>query len=315
MIKTLRITSVLVAMGAIALLGFSVVYGIEKDSEVQALIESAGPVAQFEQNQGRTAAQKNVNTKHPLVVAAEEYALLLNPPKMATRTPVRRNPATNKIKASVANNISSSTRLVGTCYNAEDPNLSFALVDVPGKGQRWISLKDKIDHHMVHEILDGELVLLNGSQRQVLTVEKKATLSLIKGENRGLVGVAASKSVNINSKSSRPSPGLPPSLAKRPSLRPRTRTAPLRSVDSVTPEERAQIFDRAMAQAQEMQVDVPGMSTTEQEMERVRREKVMAAILAARDKENLKSETDTHQLRELGKEFFDRQADLDMNES
>jgi hypothetical protein len=314
MIKTLRITSVLVAMGAMALLGFSVVYGIEKDPEVQALVDSDGPVAQFEQNQGRTAAQKNVNTKHPLVVAAEKYALLLNPPKAAPRVSPKRNLATNKIKASVAKNISSSTKLVGTCFNAEDPNLSFALVDTPGKGQRWISLKDKIDHHTVHEILAGEVVLLNGDQRQVLTVEKKATLSLIKGENKGLPRPVAVKSVDINSKPSRANPVRRPSLAKRPVLRPPTRTSPLRSVNSVTTEERAQIFDRALAQAQEMQVDVPSMSAEEQEMERVRREKVMAAILAAKDKQNLKSEKGSNQLRELGKAFFDRQADSDMNE-
>ena len=223
MIKTLRITSVLVAMGAMALLGISVVYGIEKDPEVQALIDSDGPVAQFEQNQGRTAAQKNVNTKHPLVAAAEKYALLLNPPKAAPRVSPKSNPLTNKIRASVAKNISSSTKLVGTCFNAEDPNLSFALVDTPGKGQRWVSLKDKIDHHMVHEILAGEVVLLNGDQRQVLTVEKKATLSLIKGENKGLAGVAPTKSVTVNRKPSSRTPSVRPSLAKRPVLRPPTR--------------------------------------------------------------------------------------------
>jgi hypothetical protein len=314
MIKTLRITSVLVAMGAIALLGFSVVYGIEKDSEVQALVDSDGPVAQFEQNRGRTAAQKNVNAKHPLVVAAEAYAKLLNPPKAARPVQAKRNLANNAIRASVAENISSSTKLVGTCYNAEDPSLSFALVDTPGKGQRWISLNDKIDHHMVHEILDGEVVLLNGDQRQVLTVEKKATLSLIKGENQGLAGVAAVKAARIDTKPSRGNPSVRPSLSKRPTLRPPTRTAPLRSVNSVTPEERAQIFDRALAQAQEMQVEVPGMSDAEREMERTRREKVMAAILAAKDQRNLKPTNETDQLRNLGKGFFERQANSDMNE-
>lgn len=310
MIKTLRITSVLVALGAMALLGFSVVYGIDKDAEVQVLIESDGPVALFEQNQGRTAAQKNVNTKHPLVAAAEKYALLLNPPAPVKRTVTPRNTGASKARAVVTKNLSSSTKLVGTCYNAEDPNLSFALVDTPGKGQRWVSLNDKIDHHVIGEILSGEVVLYNGEQRQTLTVEKKATLSLIKGENRGVVGAPA-KTGRVNTAPSKASTPRP-SLATRPKLRPPTRNAALRSTGSVTAEERAQIFDRALAQAREMQVEVPGMSPEERAAERARREKVMAAILAARDQGQSKKDTD--QLRDLGKEFIDSQTTSDMNE-
>ncbi len=312
MIKTLRITSVLVAMGAIALLGFSVVYGIEKDSEVQALVQSEGPVAQFEQNRGRTAAQKNVNAKHPLVAAAEKYATLLNPPKAQPRTPIKRNPATNKIKTGASEKLSSNIRLLGTCYNAEDSKLSFALVDLPGKGQRWVSLNDKIDHHTVGEIHNGEVVLINGAQRQVLPIEKTATLSLIKGENGGLTASAARKAVDVR-RPVKSVPGTRASLTKRPVLRPPTRGAALRSTDPPTPEERARIFDRALAQAQEMQVDVAGMSPVEQERERDRREKVMAAFLAARDHEKLNPEKGTQQLHELGKAFFDRQAQSDVN--
>lgn len=311
MIKTLRITSVLVAMGAIALLGISVVYGIDKDSEVQALVASNGPVAQFEKNLGRTAAAKNVNTKHPLVLAAEGFARLLNPPKPQPRVvPKRSTPG--KIKPSVSQNLSGNTKLVGTCYNADDPSLSFALVDVPGKGQRWVSVNDKIDHHVIGEILDGKVILHNGAKRQTLVVEKKATMSLIKGENKGVTRTATVRPVNAAARPSKTTPTRS-SLPRRPVLRPQTRTAPLRALNPVTPEERERMLDRVMAEAQEMQVDVPGMSEEERETERLRREKVMAAILAARKQGAQNTGTDTNQLRDLGKEFLDKQTKSDGN--
>ncbi|MCF7973395.1 MAG: hypothetical protein K9N55_06240 [Phycisphaerae bacterium] len=308
MIKTLRITSVLVALGAIALLGFSAVYGIDKDPEVQALLNSDGPVDRFEQNQGRAEAQKNVNTKHPLVAAAERFALLLNPPKPPQPVVPKRNPVTNRIPA-VAKNIASSTQLMGICYNAQDPNLSFALMDMPGKGQRWVGLNDTIDHHVVHQILSGEVVLLNGDQRQVLAVQKKPSVSLIRGENHVGPGAASDATEDARFKS-----GLRPSLTKRPIGRPPVRTLPLRSTTgTLTPEERAQIFDHALAEVEDMNQEVPGMSEEELALEKIRRDKVRAALIGARDRGRL-DPSDANQLHELGKQFLEGQANSDMND-
>ncbi len=310
MIKTLRITSVLVAMGAIVLMGMSVVFGIEKDSEVQALVKSEGPIAQFEQNRGKAAAKKNTNTKHPLVLAAEQYALLLNPPKPKRTVTTPRKLPTNKVPA-VAQNISSSTKLVAICYNAQDPNFSFALMDVPGKGQRWVGINDTIDHHVVHEVLVGEVILMNGTQREALTIEKKATVSLIKGENQGVVGVDGT---SVIGGTTRPLPGNRriSSQAKRPIGRPTTRNAALRSTNTLTPEERAKVLIKALTEAQAMSVDVSGMSESQQKDERFRRDKIMAAILAAKNHAQSQS-ANASQLRELGKDFIDRQNSSDTN--
>jgi len=312
MIKTLRITSVLVAMGAIALLGFSVVYGIDKDSEVQNLIKSDGPVARFEQNQGKVAAQKNVNTKHPLVAAAEKFALLLNPPKP---TPVvRPTPklGTNRVPAKAAEGVSSNSELVGICYNAQDPNLSFALIDTPGKGQRWVGLNDKIDHHVVHEIKDGEVILMNGAKFEPLTIQKKATVSLIKGENTGVTKAVPGKAIDATMERGRINSGLRSPLPQRPIGRPGTRNAPLRSTNIMTPEERAKVFEHAVAQVREMQGDTPGMSAEDREREKIRRDKVMAEYLA-RDRGPLTPD-DVKQYRTLGKEFLGLQANSDTND-
>jgi hypothetical protein len=311
MIKTLRITSVLVAMGAIALMGMSVVFGIERDSEVQALVKSEGPVAQFEQNQGKAAANKSANTKHPLVVAAEQYALLLNPP--ITKRPLKspRKPTNSKTPV-VAQNISGSTNLVALCYNAQDPNFSFALVDVPGKGQRWVGINDKIDHHVVHEILADKVILMNGNQRQTKTIEKKAIVSLIKGENQGAASAAGASVIGGTTK---PLPGNRQisSRAKRPIGRPTTRNSALRSTHTMTPEERAKALSKALTQAQEMQVDVSGMSESQQKDERIRREKIVAAIIAAKNQAQSES-PNAGQLRELGKDFIDRQNSSGAND-
>jgi hypothetical protein len=117
MIKTLRITSVLAGLLAIAFVGISVVYGTDNDPEVDELLKAPSAVEEFEKNKGENARQANANTKSPLVVAAEELAKLINPPKKivprtvksGSKIPRRPTPKVGPKK------VSAKFRLVGTC--------------------------------------------------------------------------------------------------------------------------------------------------------------------------------------------------------
>lgn len=312
MINTLRITSVLVALGAMALLGMSVVYGIDKDSQVQDLITAQGPIALFEQNQGKAAAQTNVNAKHPLVSAAEQYALLMNPPEPPKpRVAPTRTLNNFQRPTSAQRNVSSSIRCVGICYNADDPKLSLALIDKPGKGQQWVRINDKVDHHVVQDIRNSEIVLMNGGQEQVVPVEKKPVLSLIKGENEGADVTA--KRVNV-SDSSRPS------IPSRPTGRPvPSRSLPLRSTEPV-PEDMVEqqvnneALEQVMTHIRNTSED-PNMSESEREQLRIRNQMILEQLkMRARGRARLEPDT-AAQLHSLGKDFVERHTQsLDSND-
>ena len=94
---------------------------------------------------------------------------------------------------------------------------------------------------MVHEIKDGEVILMNGAKREPLTIQKKATVSLIKGENTGVTKAVPEKAIDATMERGRINSGLRSPLPQRPIGRPGTRNAPLRSTNIMTPEERAMI--------------------------------------------------------------------------
>jgi hypothetical protein len=75
----------------------------------------------------------------------------------------------------------------------------------------------------------------------------------------------------------------------------------------LTPEERAQLFDAALAQVEEMDTNTPGMSEEEMDMEQIRREKVRAALIGARERGRLNPD-DANQLHELGRQFLEGQT-------
>ncbi len=180
MIKTLRITSVLAGMLAIAFLGISVVYGTDDDPEVDELLKAPGAVEQFEKNRGKSAHKASANTKSPLVVAAEELAKLINPARKTV--PRRPRPASKIVRPTgpkvVPNKVTAKFKLVGTCYSDVAANRC-AFIDEPGQGQHWVRESDKIGHLTIKEIKDGVVVVQNGQGLEELLVEEAEVVSLL----------------------------------------------------------------------------------------------------------------------------------------
>lgn len=216
MIKTLRITSVLAAMLAIACVAISVVYGTEDDPEVGALLKAPGAVEQFEKNKGKNARNGSDNTQPPLVVAAEELAKLINPPQQRT---VRRPPAGTKITrrptpAVAPKKVSAKFKVIGTCYS-DVPANRCAFIDEPGQGQHWVRESDKIGHLTIQEIKDGLIVVHNGQSLEEIAVEETEVVSLI-DDGKG----PADGRIRATTQVSTPSPDEASTLPEPPVRRP-----------------------------------------------------------------------------------------------
>jgi len=177
MIKTLRITSVLVGVLAVACLVVSVVYGVDSSTNIDALLARPGTIEVFEKHQGALLSD-NTNKKPQLVLEAEQYALLLNPPpprRPEPRVPSKSVVDTLRPRTSVAPKF----ELVGICYNAADPNASLAFIKEPGVGQHWVRQDEAVGLLVVKEIRENSILCLDGDRTEEMTVMERQRRSLL----------------------------------------------------------------------------------------------------------------------------------------
>lgn len=182
MIQTLRITSVIVGLLAVGLIALSVVDGIEPDSDVEKILASTGILEQFESNQGKSAGLSQNSARSPLVMEAERYARIVNPPRAAAPTGrvnpqgrIPRPPSGPIVRPTLSN---AKFTLEATCYNAADPNASLAFIDEPGKGQHWVRQGDRLGHLTIKEILHGMVRLRDGQRIEELRVQREPKINL-----------------------------------------------------------------------------------------------------------------------------------------
>jgi len=162
MIKTLRITGIMIAVLAVAFFVLPVVSGVSSDEEIEEFLNSAGAVEEFSstKRQKSTAGESQIS---PLVKQAERFALYLNPPAK----PRPRRPATSRPKPRVTprpTKVSAKFNLVGTSFYASHPELSLALIDEPGKGLRWVRQSSELGHLIIEQIKDGVVVVKDGQR-------------------------------------------------------------------------------------------------------------------------------------------------------
>jgi hypothetical protein len=179
MIKTLRITSIVVVIIAGILFVFPIVFGARSDEDAESFINSPSVVEQF----NSVSANKNTGGQEssPLVKQAEAFALYLNPP--AKTRPVdngRRSP--NVIKPR-PKSVSTKFTLVGTSFFPSNPEKSLAFIDEPGKGLRWVRQTSEVGHLIIDQVKDGLVVIRDGQRTYEIEVaQKPARTNLLEGE-------------------------------------------------------------------------------------------------------------------------------------
>lgn len=169
MIKTLRITSVVAAILAGVFFVFPVIYGVRSDERIDEFLKLPSVKEKFE-DVADNKAKTGESRVSPLVEQAEAFALFLNPLKSTIQKAVKgakttnfadRLPVTPKFKVFV------------TSYCADNPELSLALIDEPGRGRYWVRQSSKVGHLLVEQVKDGLVVVKSSKETFELEIEQK----------------------------------------------------------------------------------------------------------------------------------------------
>jgi hypothetical protein len=216
MIKTLRITGIIVAILAGILFVFPVVFGVRSDEQVEQLLNSPGVVEKFRKTKAdKTATDKDSAGGGPLVKQAQAFALYLNPPQL------REKSAGQSTEVGPRGPVEAKFTVIGTSFYAARPELSMAFIDEPGKGLRLIRQSSQVGHLVIEQIKDGLIVVRDGQRTFELAVQYgKASASPIEPLSR------AEKSGLVKDSSSSP--------IRRPTLRPTSRPINRAKLDNIT---------------------------------------------------------------------------------
>ena len=182
MVNTLRITSIVAGLLAIALLSLSTVYAIQKqgqgDPEVAALIDAPSALEVFQKaHQQQGPAEKD---KEPTLVAeARKLVYMAPPPTVNPVTPGRRdrNPIIPDRQPP-----SAKFDLVAINYFPSDSSLCSVLIQDTAHKNSWLTIGDTIGHQVVKDIQAGQLILENnGGQIETMTLPEKSAHHLLAG--------------------------------------------------------------------------------------------------------------------------------------
>ena len=167
MVKTLRITSYLLAGVAVCGVVVLVVMGLKGDSEGLAILDQKGVVEQLKA-QARTVPQKG-DAVSPLVTQAQKFALRIDPPppppplvlpkppETAQATPALEPP--RPMVVTPPRPVGVRFDLVATARYADHPELSLALLKPVVGPAKWYRQGEKVGYLDIYEVRDGSVVL------------------------------------------------------------------------------------------------------------------------------------------------------------
>jgi len=167
MIKTLRITSIIMVVSAAVMLVFPVLFGVRGSKEIEQFLSAAGAIDKFKEN-ANNQADNNENHTSPLVMQAQAFTSFLNPPK-----PVEPPPDSQSSGIRRPPTVVSKFKLIGTSYFAAHPELSIALIDEPGKGMHWVKQAAEVGYLIIEQIKDGLVVVKDGQKTFEMTAENR----------------------------------------------------------------------------------------------------------------------------------------------
>jgi hypothetical protein len=170
MIKTLQITSVIAAILAGVFIVFPVIYGVRTDEQISKFLELPSVKEKFE-SAADTKTKTGQSQESPLVKQAEAFALYLNPLKPV----VRKVPKGTRIPGiSGKVNVTPKFPVLATIVYPDNPTLSQALINEPGKGRHWVRQSGMVGHLFVEQVNDGHVVLKSGDETYNIEISEKA---------------------------------------------------------------------------------------------------------------------------------------------
>ena len=221
MIKTLQISSILAVVLAAVLFVSSVVFGVQKDTEVEAFLKSPSIKDKFTETMGG-AVKRPSDQSSPLVENAQRFASIMNPPKptVPVRPPAPTTPVVTKAVEPAS--VSAKFRVLGTSYYDANPKMSLVFIDEPGKGLHWVRQGSDIMHLTIEEVKDGRIVVRDAQGTSEMVAEDPAPI-LASGQAGLQSGAGAAAAVQAQSQANRIGAGgsAYPSIPPRASIPPR----------------------------------------------------------------------------------------------
>jgi hypothetical protein len=236
MIKTLRITTIVVVLLAVVFFVCAVVFGSRGDERIKAVLNSPSVIERFN-SAADTKVKAGVGRLSPLVEQAQRLAAYLNPPvrKEPVRPQVSRPPV--DIQPPRAD-VSAKFKVCATVVHQTDPKLSLACIEEPGKGLHWARQGATINHLVFEEIKEGVVVVRDKERTfEVKIEERPATTSLLEGSAGSPAAARVGTAARTVASSSKVAGLTRPGTSGRAALRSPSRPGP----PELTPEESARM--------------------------------------------------------------------------
>ena len=148
---------------------FPVVFGARSDQGVNKFLDSPGVRERFEKAAG-TKTQNSEDRASPLVQQAEAFALYLNPPK-SSFTPAAKSDKTTGLPPKMPVT-TPKFKVFGTSFFPDNPEMSLALIDEPGRGRRWVRQSSTVGHLLIEQVKDGVVVVKSNEETYEVPVEE-----------------------------------------------------------------------------------------------------------------------------------------------
>jgi hypothetical protein len=166
MVKTLRITTILIAVAALGFVIFLASKGIASDQGIEKFLAAPGIAEQLQT--GSTGKSAVIEEDTPLIRQAKAFALRINPPPPPELV---RAPTPEEIRPQAT--ITAKFTLVGTSYYAGDEKSSWALINEVGKGWHWVREGERIGYLTIEKIGMGAVLIRDGDKTYELTAESQ----------------------------------------------------------------------------------------------------------------------------------------------
>jgi hypothetical protein len=195
MVRVLQILGVGAVFAAGGILTLSVSHWRQDDPQLEEIRNRPSAVEMFKA--GGSRVDDPSKERPPLVVQAEAFALLLNPPKSPETPPALTlagspKPALPPIRPLAP---SANFKLRATSYYPNQPDKSMALIAEAGAAEgteRWVKEGAQLGHFVVQEIRRGSITYRDGSNVREMTVEPVTNLpNLVRGVRPGARQVSA----------------------------------------------------------------------------------------------------------------------------
>lgn len=164
MLNILKITSYVILAVAIVFAGQFLISSFALDESLANLLDAPGAFDTYKEK-ANLAQHRNAGGESLLVKQAKAFALRINPPSQTSNASTSTKPKQTgkKPRQSTKTPIYTKFKVLGTVVNATKPQMSMALIDLPGTGQKWVFQGETVNRVVIDEVFEGRITIKDGA--------------------------------------------------------------------------------------------------------------------------------------------------------